>query len=250
VSNLNQLERDWKAYKIRERRPLIITFIVVVPIILGLGLFLIKDEPKKHITSKKSSAIAVPVIKQELPKKIVVIESNKTQPVHLKEKLPPKAQELRPSFTFMKHIKETKHTKRKKPIKHKTKKHTYKKTTKTEKTYENYASHHKVAVSSASVRNKIDALAKRFNSNRNPILGIAVAKQYLKSKQYKQAYFYALEVNNIDRRNEESWLVSAQALYHLKDKKAALKLLKIYLHKNSSSNAQRLYQAIKQGRLK
>jgi hypothetical protein len=59
-----------------------------------------------------------------------------------------------------------------------------------------------------------------------------------------------LEVNNIDRKNEESWLVTAQALYFLKKKNAALKLLQNYLKNNNSSKAVKLYRSVKQDRLK
>lgn len=248
MSNLNQLEREWRAYKRRERRPFIITLIIIIPLMIGLIFFILKDKPSDAPALAKQLPTKVsPIITKELPTKRVITDFNDTKAIVKTKELPSSIQELRPSFTFIKQIKETKV---KKTIRHKNVKHTPKKAIKREKTYEEEASHNQVAVSSASAQNKIDALAKRFNSNRNPVLGIAVAKQYLKNRHYKQAYFYALEVNNIDRRNEESWLVSAQALYHLKDKVAALKLLKIYLQKNSSTKAQRLYQAIKRDRLK
>ena len=57
-------------------------------------------------------------------------------------------------------------------------------------------------------------------------------------------------LNNLDRKNAESWIVTAKSLYFLKNKDAALKLLNTYLRKNSSAEAIRVYRAIKQGRLK
>ena len=254
MSNLNQLERQWKQYKSKQRRPLIIGSTISIFIISMVTFFLLDNKSAQVV---KIAPQTVPVATKNIQQKQTLIEEQKESNKTVLDQAIPKvtlaAQELRPSFTFMKQIKEEKYSSKKHNQKQKSyqkKQVTHKSVYKAPKRQKQQVSRNSVAVSAQSTHDKIDALAKRFNHNRNPLLGIAVAKQYLKSKKYKQAYFYALEVNNIDQTNEESWLISAQALYHLKNRDAALKLLRSYLKKHSSSRAQRLYNAIKRGKLK
>ena len=254
MSNLNQLEREWKVYKRKERRPFMIIAIIFISISSLIIFLTFSSKNENKLPENKSFALKVQP-KLETKTSIVSVdqELNKTIKVIKKDPLPVKTQELQPSFTFMRQIKEERHTKKQKQVKRTTHKRQIKQSTsviKQEKKSLYLPSKNKIDVSSTSSRNKIDALAKRFNSNRNPLLGIAVAKRYLQSKKYKQAYFYALEVNNIDPKNEDSWLVSAQALYFIKSKEAAMKLLKNYMRKHDSNKALRLYRAMKEGRLK
>ena len=237
MTNISQLERDWKIYKRKERRPYILAFaLLLIALVLIIVIFSSSDDtsPLKPITEKKQEV----TVEANKPK-----ENNNTMVTTSHA-----VQELKPSFNFMKDIKNTKTPKKQKrkahvvPKRHHEDKEqapSYKRTKKTS-----------INVSSTSTNSKLESLADRFNKNRNPMLGITVAKQYLHNKQYKQAYFYALEVNNIDNTNEDSWLITAQALYHLKKRDAALKLLKTYLRKNDSAEGMKLYRSMKQGRLR
>lgn len=254
MSNLNQLEREWRRYKRKERRPLMIAILALTALISSTVFLTFKSENEKKHSQDKPLIIAIkPQLKEKNSTAISEKELNSTIKVSKTEKLPLKAQELRPSFAFMKQIKEERETKKQnRPKKASAKRQTKKNVsvTKKEKKKSYQASKNRIDVSSTSTKDKIDALAKRFNSNRNPLLGIAVAKRYLQSKKYKQAYFYALEVNNIDPNNEDSWLVSAHALYFIKSKNAAMRLLQGYMKKHNSAKALRLYRAMQQGRLK
>jgi len=254
MSNLNQLEREWKIYKRKERRPFVIITVIFITISSLIIFLTLSSKNENKLPKNKSFDLKVQP-KLETKTSIVSVdkESNKTTKVIKKDPLPVKTQELQPSFAFMRQIKEDRYTNKQKHVKRTTHKHQIEQPSsviKQEKKSQYLPSRNKIDVSSTSSKDKIDALAKRFNSNRNPLLGIAVAKRYLQSKKYKQAYFYALEVNNIDPKNEDSWLVSAHSLYFIKSKEAAMKLLKNYMRKHDSSKALRLYRAMKEGRLK
>lgn len=257
MSNLNQLEREWKAYKSKKRRPFVIaslTFIILAS--LMTFLFLDTKRTKELPTKNQVTLNSQPQLKQKTSVVVKPQESNHTieaAKITKQVTATAKVQELQPSFTFMKQIKEQRHPKKQKQVKKTSSKHHIEKkrpVVKKERISTHTATRNKIDVSSTSSKDKIDTLAKRFNSNRNPHLGIAVAKRYLQSKKYKQAYFYALEVNNIDPRNEDSWLVSAHALYFIKSKESAMNLLKKYMRKHNSAKALRLYRAMQKGRLK
>jgi hypothetical protein len=245
MTNINQLEQEWKDYKKKQQAPFIISF-AIISIIFILIITIFSGD-----SSKKPTKPINKVVEQKAdPIKPTIVEVTKKPVVQV--------QELQPSFNFMKHInqndKSVKSYKNSQRIKHKT---TYSKNNDSSRKVnhkKNYTREKKsvqnFSMNASSAKSKVDSLALRFNDSRDPNLGIVVAKQYLQLKKYKKAYFYALEVNTIDRKNEESWIVTAKALYFLKRKDAALKLLKGYINKNDSAEAIRVFRAIQQGRLK
>lgn len=241
MTNIAELEREWKEYKNKQRRPIYLGVSIVFLIIL---VVIFTFNAINETTSDATEA------KLKTPNKIAVVEKQILDTNTSKKTIVPKqAQELKPSFAFMKQIKTKPYKKSKKVQKRKqakkvTQQRVYKKSKRVTK------NSHSIAVTSTSAQSKLSSLIKRFNNNRNPILGLTIAKQYLELKNYRQSYFYALEVNNIDQSIEDSWLITAQSLYFLKKKETAMKLLENYLKSHSSAKAVKLYRSIKQDRLK
>ncbi len=247
MTNLSQLERDWKIYKRKEQRPYIVSILAFILVALLLWLFW----PASTKTDKRDLNVSQKNLSQ--PSKQLESVTPRPKEVLITQKPKQQAQELRPSFNFMKQIKERPVKKEKKTPQSETKTAEHRVTpqkTRAEQKSHTVEKQHKVSVSSSSTQDRMSTLVKRFNNTKNPILGITIAKQYMKNRNYKQAYFYALEVNTIDRTNEESWLVTAQALYFMKKKASAIQVLQSYIKDHSSAKALKLLRKIKRDQLK
>jgi len=72
---------------------------------------------------------------------------------------------------------------------------------------------------------------------------ISIASKYLNKKDYKNALQWAKYANIQNKKDPESWVITAKALYSLGKKDAAIKLLKIY---NSYYNNKKIQNLIKE----
>lgn len=91
---------------------------------------------------------------------------------------------------------------------------------------------------------------KRFKKNKNPILGLFIAKRYYDAGEYQKSYNYALITNEIDKNIEESWIIFSKSLVKLGQKNLAINTLKSYLKTTRSTKAITLLQKIKSGEFK
>lgn len=91
---------------------------------------------------------------------------------------------------------------------------------------------------------------KRFKKNKNPVLGLFIAKRYYDAGEYQKSYNYALITNEIDKNIEESWITFSKSLVKLGQKKLAINTLKSYLKTTKSTKATTLLQNIQSGEFK
>jgi hypothetical protein len=88
---------------------------------------------------------------------------------------------------------------------------------------------------------------RRFKKNKNPALGLFIAKRYYETNRYKKAYNYALITNDIDSKIEDSWLIFAKSLVKLDQKEMAVKALTSYVDESGSTRAKMLLEEITKG---
>ncbi len=90
----------------------------------------------------------------------------------------------------------------------------------------------------------------RFKKNKNPKLSLHIAKKYYSLKRYNKSYNYALITNQIDENIEDSWIIFAQSLYKLGEKKMAMKTLNSYIKSSESIKASILLNDMRKGDFK
>jgi len=69
---------------------------------------------------------------------------------------------------------------------------------------------------------------------------ISLAEKYLKQGDYTDALQWAKNANLQNKSDAMSWIISAQALYHMNKKSQALKLLKIYYNYHKDERVKKL----------
>lgn len=79
---------------------------------------------------------------------------------------------------------------------------------------------------------------EKYNQKKSYALAIYIAKQYYFDNDYKQAGIWAKRANQLDRNEEEAWLLYAKSVYALDNKEKAVRILKIYLQYKKSSKAE------------
>ncbi len=260
MTNINHLEREWKLYKRKQRLPYlyVAAALVVLSFLISLGFFFTEERSQKAplapLKNEINTTLPKAVQTEETPHKEPAQNLLKQEPVSVINPV----KELQPSFRFMQNIQETpserssranpKHQLKKEPSVTQEKKVS-------QKTQEVREEHQKrlkqnLEISSSSAETKINTLIQRFNQTKNPTLGITIAQHFLRERSYRKSYFYALEVNNIDQNNMQSWLISAKSLYFLGRKEAARQLIRTYMKRNDSSPVSKLYRQINLGTLK
>lgn len=97
--------------------------------------------------------------------------------------------------------------------------------------------------------NYMDIMKKKFERNKNPREAILIAKAYYKAGNYVESERWALNANELDKSNEESWFLFAKSKAKLGKKREAIKILASYHKKTKSSEANEIMHNIKSGRI-
>ena len=88
-------------------------------------------------------------------------------------------------------------------------------------------------------------IKSRFYKRHSFPLAITIAKKYLAKKSYKRALKWAMIANEIDNKNEKSWILFAKSKAALGQKQDAINALSEYLKNYRSSNVKTLLDDIK-----
>jgi len=93
-------------------------------------------------------------------------------------------------------------------------------------------------------------VAKRFHESHDTDDSLFLAKSYYNRRNYKKAEYWALQTNKVNGNIEESWLIFAKAKVKLGRRNEAMRILKAYIRKSNSEQAERLLHKIKAGSFK
>ncbi len=107
-----------------------------------------------------------------------------------------------------------------------------------------------VIIKSVPISSNMQDIIKRFKRTNDPILGLFLARRYYHLKKYNLAYNYALLTNQLDSKNEQSWIIFAKSLVKLGQTNMAIQTLKSYIKISHSKNAKVLLENIQSGHFK
>ncbi|MDR0580104.1 MAG: hypothetical protein LBG21_05830 [Campylobacteraceae bacterium] len=108
----------------------------------------------------------------------------------------------------------------------------------------------KIIIETSNIQN-INELIKKFENTNNIIFANMISEEFFDKKDYKKSLKFALKANEIDPKNESSWIMFAKSQVKLGNKQDAIKALEIFTKSSKNSkNAINLLQRIKSGEFK
>ena len=116
------------------------------------------------------------------------------------------------------------------------------KSTEIQPNYNNKSSKNNIKISSAPIKPSLESIEEHFKNSKDPKDALALARDYYSKKDYKNAAKWAFELNNLDKKNADGWLIFAKSKYNVGNKKDALKVLEAYL--SQASNKQEVQNLI------
>ena len=102
----------------------------------------------------------------------------------------------------------------------------------------------KVFISSQNV-GSLSFIKKKFYATNNVAFSLILSEKFLEKKEYEKALKWALISNEIDEKNEQSWILFAKSKMKLGKKQDAINALNIYLKNNSSTIVKNVLDDIK-----
>ena len=100
--------------------------------------------------------------------------------------------------------------------------------------YNNKSSKNNITISSTPIKPSLESIEEHFKNSKDPKDALALARDYYAKKDYKNAAKWAFELNNLDKKNADGWLIFAKSKYNVGNKKDALKVLEAYLSQVSN----------------
>ena len=108
------------------------------------------------------------------------------------------------------------------------------KSTEIQPDYNNKSSKNNITISSTPIKPSLENIEEHFKNSKDPKDALALARDYYSKKDYKNAAKWAFELNNLDKKNADGWLIFAKSKYNVGNKKDALKVLEAYLSQVSN----------------
>ncbi len=93
--------------------------------------------------------------------------------------------------------------------------------------------------------NSLSFIKKKFYATNNAVFSMKIAEKFYNSKKYEKALKWSLITNEIDSKNEKSWLMFAKIKNKMGKKQDAINALHEYLKHQKSTKAVALLKKIK-----
>lgn len=90
-------------------------------------------------------------------------------------------------------------------------------------------------------------LKEKFDATKNIVFALMLSEEYYKLEEYNGARKWALIANEINPKNERSWILFAMSQAKLNNTNEAIQALEEFLKSNSSNNAESLLDKLKKG---
>ncbi|MDR1460096.1 MAG: hypothetical protein LBI78_00420 [Campylobacteraceae bacterium] len=105
----------------------------------------------------------------------------------------------------------------------------------------------KIIIETNNIQNT-NELIKNFEDTGNIVFANMISEEFYEKKEYRKSLEYALKANEIDSKNELSWIMFAKSQVKLGKKEDAIKALEVFIKSSKNSqNALNLLQKIKNG---
>ena len=95
----------------------------------------------------------------------------------------------------------------------------------------------------------IQYLKEKFQRTHDLVFALMLCENYYSQKNYRKSLKWSIIANDIDSKNEKSWMWFAKSKYRLNKKEDAIKALKAFLKSNESKNIRLLLKDIINGEL-
>jgi hypothetical protein len=94
-----------------------------------------------------------------------------------------------------------------------------------------------------------EALEEKFSRQPTYATAVALSSEYYKDGNYQKSLYWAINANNMDSRNDKSWIMFAKASYKLGKKTDAINALENFIKTSSSDSAKATLNQIKNNEL-
>ncbi len=95
----------------------------------------------------------------------------------------------------------------------------------------------------------IQYLKEKFQRTHDLVFALMLCENYYSQKNYRKSLKWSIIANDIDSKNEKSWMWFAKSKYRLHKKEDAIKALRAFLELNESKNIKLLLKDILNGEL-
>ena len=85
---------------------------------------------------------------------------------------------------------------------------------------------------------------RRFRRTHNINDAIFLANMYYNKRNYKKAIYWSMQTNKLDKNIEESWLIFAKSKIKIGKKNEAIRVLRAYIKRSNSYEAKKLLKKI------
>jgi len=256
---IEELEKKWKKYKLRQSIKKIYVFIFLL--LISIGYFFYKsfgnftsnssgvnnnlkfqeiNETKLHIQKKENFEQNI-TAKEEL-KKEIYIETKRNENSIEKNRF-----FLKPNTSFLEDDKSS--NKKEKIIENFTLLKN-KNSSKTKKNILEKETKNNIQIIIKKDKLDIDKLIEKFEKTNDPKIAILISNFFYKEKKYKKSLKWSIIANGLNSENEESWILFAKAKVKLGKKEDAVKALKFFLSTKDSPLIRRLLDDIIEGEIK
>ena len=223
--DLNELESKWRLYRRKKIKNVVVPMFAVLTVALlsvSVGFFIYTEskapnEPQNKNTDAKNQTVAgTPEVKEPKTVKQEEIEAKEPKPDEKqKEKNEPKTVVLE-TVAEQKKVDE-KHT----PPKQQ-----------------------KIDIELKETKT-LDVLEERYSKHQSADTAAMIASEHYKNGDYQKAYKWAISANNLDPKNEKSWIIFAQSANKLGKKEEAVSALENYIRSSQSDTAKNALSKIK-----
>ncbi len=101
----------------------------------------------------------------------------------------------------------------------------------------------KIFITSQNMKS-LSFMKKRFYATNNISFALTIANRFLEKKNYKKALKWSMIANEIDDKDERSWIIFAKAKIGLHEKEDAVNALQAYLKNHQSTNVKKFLDDI------
>ena len=91
----------------------------------------------------------------------------------------------------------------------------------------------------------LEVLEERYSKHKSADTAAMIAFEHYKNGDYQKAYKWAISANNLDAKNEKSWIVFAESANKLGKKEEAVSALENYIRSSQSDTAKNALSKIK-----
>ena len=91
----------------------------------------------------------------------------------------------------------------------------------------------------------LEVLEERYSRHKSADTAAMIASEHYKNGDFQKAYKWAISANNLDAKNEKSWIVFAESANKLGKKEEAVSALENYIRSSQSDAAKSVLLKIK-----